>query len=126
MKQELSASALQIQEKAERMKAMLRLAESVTYGQIKDILEQNSTLTDKLVIEQVKELGIPKIPFLHEYIVVMHQTHVKLETAMGYYNHFSRRLHPTFIETKKAHFHLTEFQIKELIKEYREEVTSQK
>ena len=107
---ELSASALQIIEKKERMNAMLELAKEITAQQLREILEKNQNSSKTELIERLKDEGILKYPFLHEYIKT--KSSVELKTAKGYYAHFTQSLKPDFIESKneekQAYFHLSE------------------
>lgn len=116
---ELSASALQILEKRERMDTMLILAEQITYSQIKDAQKKNSKLSDRQIIDLIQEEGIPKYGFLHEYVI---RVSVHLSTAKEYYGHFTMRLNPDFIEfdkDRKPHFHLAEWRIGSVLNEFK-------
>jgi len=107
---ELSASALQILEKRQRIDAMVDLAMQITSSQLKEILEKTPNLSETQLIERLNKKGILKYPFLHEYIV--DRSSVELKTAKGYYAHLTQRLKPTFFEDqneeKQPYFHLSE------------------
>lgn len=106
---ELSASALQILEKKERMNAMLGLARETTAQQLKEIVAKNPNLSKTELIERLKKEGILKYAFLHEYIKT--KSSVELKTAKGYYAHYTQSLKPDFIEFKnienQVYFHLS-------------------
>jgi hypothetical protein len=116
---ELSASALQILEKKQRIERMVDLATQITSSQLKEILEENPNLSETQLIERLKQKGILKYPFLHEYIV--DRSSVELKTAKGYYAHLTQRLKPTFFEhqngEKKTYFHLSDSLLRIVIRE---------
>jgi len=107
---ELSASALQILEKKQRMDAMLHLARERTAQHLKEIVAKNPNLSKTELIERLKKEGVLKFGFLHEYVKTRFS--VSLGIAKGYYAHFTQSLEPDFIEFKNEEnqvcFHLSE------------------
>jgi len=108
---ELSASALQIKEKQQRMRDMFDYAIRLTSEQLKEIIAQNPKANDSFIIDLVKREGIPKFGFIHSYIKNIHG--VSWAIAKGYYTDFSQSLKPDFVEFAKGKFHLAERHIKE-------------
>lgn len=107
---ELSASAIQIAEKRERIKAMHDLAVSLTKEQVSKIKQKNPNLSASDIVKRVKQEGIPKMMFLHEYITTKYS--VSLGIAESYFEHLSKRLKPNFFmfnpqnANVKTHFHI--------------------
>lgn len=120
---ELSASALQIMEKKERMESMRDLAEEMTINQIHEILKQKPNIMETQLVSQIKNEGIPILAFIHEYIKSKYA--VSFNIAKGYFETFSEALEPSFIgfnphgKPKPIHFHLTESTIKYLFAKIR-------
>ena len=99
MSRELSASALQIEEKRERMLAMLKLARELTEEIIENFKLENPQATESDVIQCVKDNPIKINAFLHEYIAsLVEGKSVSLITARTYFDHYSKRIRKTFIE----------------------------
>lgn len=118
---ERSASAIQIEEKKERMEKMFSLAQRLTTEQIKEIKRKNPNLTPSEVVDRVKAEGIPKTAFINEYITT--EASVSESIAKGYFVHLAERLKPNFIEfnprkqdAKPTHFHLEPSLIEDLVK----------
>lgn len=117
-KKELSASALQILERKERIEAMWQLARDVTREQAKKLLEKFPKHTEAQITELVKKEGIPKFPFLHEYLIA--KSTVRMDTAKDYFGSLANRLNPNFFEVRdknEPRFHLSEEAIRSLVSE---------
>ncbi len=96
---ELSASALQIEEKRERMLAMLNLAREFTEEVIENFVLENPQATENNTVQHVKDNPIKINAFLHEYIAsFVEGKSVSLNTARTYFDHYSKRIRKTFIE----------------------------
>lgn len=117
MSKQLSASALQIQEKRERKVAMLGLAQNITQTQILKAVEDHKNANEHVILTLVQKEGIPKRAFLNEYISEIFD--VKVETAQQYFREQRDRLNPMFKEFKKDRkpfFHLASRILEPMVK----------
>lgn len=121
---ELSASALQIEEKRERKDLMMSLAEELTLEQIGEYKKAYPNASRDSVIAHLKALGIPRREFVNEYICNIGKgSSVAKDTALGYYREERDRLRPRFIEflkKNKPFFHLNENTLSMLCTEEKE------
>jgi len=115
---ELSASALQIEEKRERKDLMISLAQEETIKRIREYKKAYPNASKDSIIAHLKALGIPRKEFINEYICNIGKgSSVAKDTALGYYKEERDRLRPTFFEflkKKKPFFHLKEITLSRL------------
>jgi hypothetical protein len=123
----LSASEMQIEEKAKRMQAMIDLAIHETFKQIREEKQKSEDL--ETIVKNVSEKGINIKEFLHGFIKLKPnqtvKTQVSYDIAKGYFEDFSEcakdeRDFITFNaydskNEKGTHFHLRIEKIREFV-----------
>lgn len=118
MSKQLSASALQIEEKRKRKIELLGLAQTTTYADIVKLVEENPKISEDATMTLIKQKGIPKKEFLNEY--VNEKFDVKIETVRQYFREYRDSLRPRFVEfrkDRKRYFHLAERILKPMVQQ---------
>lgn len=120
---ELSASALQIEERKERLTRMLDLARDETKFLIREIMNQNPKATTDDIIKQVKAKPFLINAFVREFMAnIKGEQGASYKTAKDYFDTQADRLHPLFIKVRASKtgttdnaFHLSEGMIRTCI-----------
>ena len=115
MKEKLSASAQQFEERREKLIYMLTLAREETKELIKQLLYETPPLTVEGAINLVKRKPIRINPFIREFMSTLYGNGTSYKTAKDYFETHSERLRPVFIRVRLVEtssrlnaFHLNE------------------
>ena len=114
MKEKLSASAQQFEERREKLIYMLTLAREETKELIKQLLYETPPLTVEGAINLVKRKPIRINPFIREFMSTLYGNGTSYKTAKDYFETHSERLRPVFICVRKeSHYEHYAFHLNE-------------